>query len=743
MRDICAYLGDRADKDFLGTGNMGLVIQKTGARLLFVQRWHEGGLFDWASGTISAWAPDRVKMNEPSPPVGAHISLPPIARWIFAARDDILGMTLEWKNETSRDLVIQASFTGNLAGEVRIGHDPEAGFLYAVAPYSDRVPQPTNIALAASLAPHQLAINGENYEVSFAISIAPQTSRKLTIFLGIGFNQQVIEESLWHWLKAADILESVRQDWNGWFDRAIPRFQSSNPYFEKLYYYRWWSLYTKMIFARVGHHLYPAPREGVVAYEACISYSGACISVDELRWMRNPAWALSTTREFFAPENLNDGYLSNHIWDWGIDGDESNQDSMGRSVPYQNYAVAAFHGTLLVHPDEGLKTLQDIWSQLCSNLESYPRLFDLDQDGLYETYPWSNASGQEWAARFLYFTPISEIFRYERGRTYAPDGSLADADLELVRKIRNAVVSASDVSWPENAEELYRLYYGTRSHRLATVDQSTYAYKNFFSAASLARLMEDASAENRYARMAEHTRAQICAVMWDPQDAFFYDVTPILYRYARVKSVTGFYVFWAKIAEQRHLPMLKHLFAPTTFWTEYPLPSLPLDYAKYSELQETNWTYWNYFTWPRTTCHVVDGLLWAAKTLDPKLTENAALLFDRYTRMHFPNNDVRRPNIAERYDPHSAEPIFGNLDYNHSSWIDLVFQHVAGFTPQESDEILIDPVDMGWESFSLTNIRYRNHDIDIEYSRDSGFVVRMDGRVRAKAAVLQRMVIQP
>jgi hypothetical protein len=150
-----------------------------------------------------------------------------------------------------------------------------------------------------------------------------------------------------------------------------------------------------MIFARVGHLLYPAPREGAVAFEACVSYSGACVSIDELRWMRNPDWSFSATREFFASENLNDGYLSNHIWDWGIDGDESNQD-------------------------------------------------------------------------------------------------------------------------------------------------------------------------------------------------FIYDVTPIIYRHARVKSVTGFYVFWARLAEQKHLQMLNHLFNQATFWTEYPLPSLPLDYEKYIELQETN-----------------------------------------------------------------------------------------------------------------------------------------------------------
>jgi hypothetical protein len=42
--------------------------------------------------------------------------------------------------------------------------------------------------------------------------MAPQTSRRLTIFLGIGFNQQVIEESLRGWKKTEDILDSVRKD---------------------------------------------------------------------------------------------------------------------------------------------------------------------------------------------------------------------------------------------------------------------------------------------------------------------------------------------------------------------------------------------------------------------------------------------------------------------------------------------------------------------------------------------------
>lgn len=48
---------------------------------------------------------------------------------------------------------------------------------------------------------------------------------------------------------------------------------------------------------------------------------------------------------------------------------------------------------------------------------------------------------------------------------------------------------------------------------------------------------------------------------------------------------------------------------------------------------------------------------------------------------------------------------------------------------------------MGWEAFSLQNIRYHSHDLDIEYSQEWGLVIRVDGVVRAKAPRLQRLVI--
>jgi len=740
IKNVCGFLGGRADKNFLGSGNMALVVEQDKAKVLFVQQWKENGMFDWAAGTVGSWYPDRMEMKETMPPLGATISHTPTSRKVFITRDDVLGMELVWENNSSQELLIQASFTGKLPGTM--DQTAHTGFISSTAAYSDRVSQPVHYVVTASTSPTEVNLDNGSYTLSYAISIKPGEQKSLTILLSIGTDKDSINKVIKRWKEAPNVLTTVRQDWNTWFHEEIPRFSCSNAYFEKLYYYRWWSLYTKMIFAQVGHFYYPSPREGTVAYDGVVSYSGSCISVDELRWMRNPDWAFSTTKEFFAPENLNDGYLSNHIWDWGIDNDESNIDALGRSLPYQNYAIDAFRGALLVHPEEGEQVLEGVWPQMLTNLQSYQRLFDIDKDGLYETYPWSNTAGQEWTVRYSYFDPIPELFRNERGRTYAPDGSNSAEDMALVEKIKGAVVTDPNLHWPETAEELYRIYYGNLDHRLATVDQTTYAYKNFKAATSLAKLVKDTSSEELYAKLGEQAKTQLLSVMWDANDHFFYDVKPVTQQQAKVKATTGFYVFWAGLAEKKHLPMLEHLFNPETFWTEYPAPSLPLDYQKYDELQEAGWNYWNYYTWPRTTCHVVDGTLWAAKTLDTSLARNAAELFDRYTRMHFPNGDINKPNIAERYDPHTGFPFMEFLDYNHSSWIDLIMQHVAGITPQESEDIIINPIDMGWESFSLKNIRYRNHNIDVGFTRGEGMLITVDGVVKVKTKDLKQVHIE-
>ena len=63
IRNICEYLGGRADKNFLGSGNVALVIEPGKTKVLFVQQWKEKGVFDWAAGTVRSWCTDRIEMK--------------------------------------------------------------------------------------------------------------------------------------------------------------------------------------------------------------------------------------------------------------------------------------------------------------------------------------------------------------------------------------------------------------------------------------------------------------------------------------------------------------------------------------------------------------------------------------------------------------------------------------------------------------------------------------------------------
>src|SRR5689334_1857949 len=90
-RNVCQYLGGRSDKNFLGSGNVAIVIEPQKTRVLFVQQWKEKAVFDWAAGTVRSWCPDRIEMNETSPPLGATISLPPVSRTVFITRNDVVG----------------------------------------------------------------------------------------------------------------------------------------------------------------------------------------------------------------------------------------------------------------------------------------------------------------------------------------------------------------------------------------------------------------------------------------------------------------------------------------------------------------------------------------------------------------------------------------------------------------------------------------------------------------------------
>lgn len=726
--NVCEYLSGRKDKNFLGCGDVACALEPDKARILFVQRWWEGGVLDAAAGNVAHWAPDHILLDETDSTPGMAIEGAIPRRTVFMALDNVLGLVLTWENKGHQPLRARFSLSGRL---MSIPKAAAGNAFIAPGPFNDWCFDTIHQAIAFDPGCGEVQWDLNAYRYEGQIEVPPGECAAVRVALGVDVSAGIAGRAA-RWVREQDPIETNRDLWNRWFRESVPAFTCSDPFIERLYYYRWWSMLTKMIFARVGHFLHPAPREGTLGFNAVISYSGAGPSIDEVRWMRKPDWAFSTLREFFAPENLFEGHLTSAIFAHTIGNDTANVDQLGHPVPYHNYAVAALRDAMLLHPEAGEECLREIWPCIKTHLESYSRLFDIDKDGLYETYPNSDPSGQEWGMRFVYFDPIPELVRDAWGYGYCPDESTAEQDMALAAKIRASCLYDPDLAWPRDAAEFRRIYYGTRDHRLASLDQTTYAHRDFLAAACFAEAMGEPELAWKYAAKAEQSRVELLKRMWNARDQFFYDVQPITMKQTGIKSPTGYYAFWARMAGPEHLGMFKWLYDPGCFWTNFPVATLPLDFPRYREVQESGWTYWNYWTWPRTTCHVVDAAALAAKEMDRERIPQAAELFRRYTRMHFIEGDLERPCIAERYDPHTAEPKLEWLDYNHSTWLDLVFKHLAGVDPSEDGVLHLRPLEMGVESFSFEGIRIRGHEVNVTWTRDQGYRVCIDGMEHGK-----------
>ena len=74
--------------------------------------------------------------------------------------------------------------------------------------------------------------------------------------------------------------------------------------------------------------------------------------------------------------------------------------------------IKALADTQALHPDKA--RLRRLWPAVQQATALYDNELDADHDGLYETYPWSNITGQEWGARFLYFHPFDKLHNYQR-----------------------------------------------------------------------------------------------------------------------------------------------------------------------------------------------------------------------------------------------------------------------------------------------------------------------------------------
>ena len=716
-RDICRLLGGRSDRDFAGRpGNLHAVV---GAKARLI--WMAGSLKAKSSlwqGAVVEWRPDYVQL-QPAALVGADgqpVEGVAVEKFCWIGPMDSLLTEHVCTNSTNTERMLQLSFDLQGVEEVK-SLDSTVTF---------RVWSGNTQFFGVLLATHPMTASDGKMRMNISVPAGKAVS--CVVSLAIGADAGKLGRTV---RPSADSRGESTRYWNRMLTTEIPTFACSDPYLEKLYYFRWWSLLTKMNVGGYGHWSKPLAREGTVGFNSLISYSGAPSTID-LRWMRSPEWAYGNIQSFY--DNLHDGKLANHIGPDRLDGDKANYapglNGAPTDFPYHNFLVKALADIHALHPDKAM--LRGLWPALQQATGFYDRELDADHDGLYETCPWSNITGQEFSARFLYFHPFDKLLGY--GRTWNPKD---DTDAARVADmIEKSVVVRPGLLIPRTAAAMLKQVEQDRHYRQETVDENCYAYADMKAMADIAEILGEKDARERWLAAAEKTRSQVLARFWDSATGFFYDRDGATKEWSLVKSPTGFYPFWAGIGGKDHLPIFKHLFNPAEFWTPFPVPTISMDYPKLAELRNSGWTYWNWHNWPMTTCHVVDAAARAAKEFDPSLRSGAAEFLMKYTKVHFIDGDLKRPCVSEYFDPITGQPNAPKLDYAHSYYIDLILRHVVGIeTDPLSDEVRIDPLDLGLQRFEARNIWVKSHVLTVTW-KTGEFAISVDGKLAATAAKL-------
>lgn len=270
-------------------------------------------------------------------------------------------------------------------------------------------------------------------------------------------------------------------------------------------------------------------------------------------------------------------------------------------------------------------------------------------------------------------------------------------------------------------DDLFRWGHEHREMRYDAVDASSYASLNLRATASMAKVLGKEKEAVRYQKAADKTSKALKSVLWDAERAAWYDRHPTTKKLATdYLAITTFYPYFAGIGGKGQLDVFrKHLFNPAEFALPHPIPALPRNHADFGATK-----FWEGPAWPAATSHVIEALASAAKTHDRSLLPRAAELFRKAAGNHLQT----RADFYERYNPLTGDGLSLFRDYMHSWWADLYIRHVAGFTIADDGSLSIDPLPLGLKWFSVSNVPYRGHSVEIRWKEGEGLRVFVDRR---------------
>jgi len=216
---------------------------------------------------------------------------------------------------------------------------------------------------------------------------------------------------------------------------------------------------------------------------------------------------------------------------------------------------------------------------------------------------------------------------------------------------------------------------------------------------------------------------------WHKKEGFFYDITEREHKYILVKTAAGFYPLLTDVVSPGEKKMLlNHLLNPKEFWTPCPVPCTSRDNPTY----DSGFT-WRGANWPIVTWLILLGLI---KSNEKKIAKNLLQKF-------LASITKERKLVAEEYyDSQTGRPTFGASHYGWSGVIiDMLCRFVAGINSEVGNRVTLNPLDIGLEWLKLENIKYKEHNLSINWVKGKDYSLKVNGKEKVKQANLEKVRI--
>lgn len=510
-----------------------------------------------------------------------------------------------------------------------------------------------------------------------------------------------LQEFIGRDLQPQQYVAENEEEFGKFFDQ-LPKFDCSDPFLNKTWYYRWYIL----------RHCTSKPQQGYLKHATV--YEGRGHKTSKLEPMKVNGWEFSRLICLSTPLQLTD-------YKWCPDkellhdivkGVFETADDNGivqstfvhhKGSPFANFIVWAVYQMYLVDGD--LEFVKEMLPQMKKCVDGNTKVYGAENDYLqYEVK--HQRTGKEYQPSYWYFKDYPK----------------------------------------ENAKKM--------AEPLKRMDTSVYHYLNVTGLYKMMEAAGDAEAA-KYKEFAETLAKQINEKTWDDETKFYYDLLLENDAKAMVKNIVGFYPYWAEIADEDKLEGIDHLFDKELFnlgsvfaTTAKDCPAFSPIGAWMGSLNSRNGCMWNGPSWPYTNGIMLDMIGKQSKAQNHKYDKEFAKFLRDYSLQHYRMQDISMPYLVEQYHAVTGEPISDEPDYNHSYYLELLVSHVAGLKAEE-DKLVIDPVDIGLKYFKLANVKVRGKDVSVSYSDKDredkgikkGFVVTVDGEIVAQKDSLCKIEI--